>query len=73
MHLFRFKIPENSIQMSVDNEYVRSIYRQHNQIDLEELLIIRQKENVEIFIVGTVPVIVEADGEARTPGKKSNV
>ena len=51
MHLFRFKISESAIQKSVDNEYLCSIYRQMNKNDIEELLIIRQKEYVEIFII----------------------
>ena len=55
MHLFWFKIPESLLQRSVDNEYLRSIYCQLNNFKLEELLIIRQKENIEIFLVGMTP------------------
>ncbi len=55
MHLFKYKILKSAIQKPVDNEYLRLIYRQLNHSEIEELLIIRQKENVEIFVVGTSP------------------
>jgi len=53
MHLYRYKIKILALPQSIDNDYLRSLYRKMNYIDMEELLVIRQKENIEIYIVGT--------------------